>query len=223
MVKPKTGAAHAYPVVAFGHGFVQSTFRYDSTLQSIAARGYVVIAPNTQTGFFPDHSAFADDLIAAADWAGGHVRTADPGHLAFLGHSMGGGAALLAADRDSSVDAVATLAAAETNPSAIAASAGITAPALYVVGSHDGVVSPSTTRKMYDAKPGPAEWVSITGGYHCGFLDSSSFFGLGCDSGSISRSTQLAISDAVVGDWLDQVLKGAAPGTPPAGITVESK
>ncbi len=96
MVKPKTGAAHAYPVVAFGHGFVRSTFRYDSTLQSIAARGYVVIAPNTQTGFFPDHSAFANDLIAEADWAGGHVRTADPGHLAFLGHSMGGGAALLA-------------------------------------------------------------------------------------------------------------------------------
>ena len=47
LVQP-TGEAHgAYPVVAFGHGFTQATSRYQSVLAALAARGYVVIAPNT--------------------------------------------------------------------------------------------------------------------------------------------------------------------------------
>lgn len=182
----------------------------------------MVIAPNTQTSLFPNHSAFADDLVAAVDWAAAEVPSADPAETAVAGHSMGGGAALLAADRDPDLRAAATLAAAETSPSAVKASAGIEAPALYVVGAKDGVVSPSTTRRMYDAKPSPASWVSITGGYHCGFVDSSSFFGLGCDSGSISRSAQLSITAQVLGDWLDQQLKGETAGGPPSGVTAES-
>ena len=222
LVQPTKAADHAYPVVGFGHGFAQSSFRYDSTLRALAGRGYVVIAPNTQTSLFPSHSAFADDLVAAVDWAADKVPSADPEETAVVGHSMGGGAALLAADRDSDLAAVATLAAAETSPSAVKAAAGIDVPALFVVGSQDGVVKPSTTRRMYEAKPSPASWVSITGGYHCGFLDSSSFFGLGCDSGSISRSTQLAITTQVLGDWLDQQLKGDPAGELPSGVVGES-
>ena len=151
-------APGAYPVVAFGHGFLQSSSRYAGTLDSIASRGYIVIAPDSETGFAPNHSRFADDLWRCLRWAGdpGRYPNADPDSL--MGHSMGGGAALVAADRydgPGQIDTVATLSAAETNPSARAASAGIAVPALYVIGSQDTIVRPPTTRAMYDIRPQP--------------------------------------------------------------------
>ena len=223
LVQP-TGEAHgAYPVVAFGHGFTQATSRYQSVLAALAARGYVVIAPNTETGLLPNHGRLADDLAIAIRWAQRTQPNAHPTLDAVSGHSMGGGAALLAADRNPSVDSVVTFAAAETRPSAMTASAGITVPAMFVVGSRDRIVTPETTKRMYAAKPSPAIFATITGGYHCGFLDSSSFLGFGCDSGSISRSTQLSITRTLLGDWLDRTLKSAAAAPVPEGVVTEVK
>lgn len=223
LVQPTGSAAGAYPVVAFGHGFTQASSRYQSVLAALAARGYVVIAPNTETGLFPNHGRLADDLALAIRWAQRTQPNAHPSLDAVTGHSMGGGAAVLAADRNPTIDSVITFAAAETRPSATVASGGITVPAMFVVGSQDRVVRPETTRQMYAAKPSPASFASITGGYHCGFLDSSSFLGLGCDSGSISRSAQLAITRTLLGDWLDTTLKGAAPRPVPSGVVLETK
>lgn len=76
---------------------------------------------------------------------------------------------------------------------------------------------------MYDRKPSPARFVTITGGYHCGFNDSTSFFGIGCDSGAISRSTQLAITRELLGDWLDATLRNQSVVSAPAGISSVSK
>lgn len=223
LVQPTGVAPRAYPIVAFGHGFVQSRCQHQSTLAALAARGYIVIAPDSEGSFFPDHARFAADLTRAIRW----VRATQPNAHATLdavaGHSMGGGAALLPADADPAIESIATLAAAETRPSATSAAAGITAPALFVVGAQDRIVAPATTRAMYDAKPAPAVWASISGGYHCGFIDRSAFLGLGCDSGSISRSTQLLLTAQLLGDWLDSTLKGAAPQQIPAGVTVERR
>lgn len=223
VTQPTGSAPRAYPVVAFGHGFTQSASRYTSTLKAIAARGYVVVAPNSQTGLFPSHSAFADDLWAAVAWAARTQPNASASKDAVMGHSMGGGAALLAASRHPELDSVATLAAAQTTPSAVAAAGQLRMPALFVVGSSDTVVKPATTRAMFDAKPSPATWISVSGGYHCGFLDSSSFFGLGCDKGSISRATQLGISNTLLGVWLDATLKNGPAVVAPAGTVRESK
>lgn len=168
LVQPTGVAPRAYPIVAFGHGFVQSRCQHQSTLAALAARGYIVIAPDSEGSFFPDHARFAADLTRAIRW----VRATQPNAHATLdavaGHSMGGGAALLAADADPAIESIATLAAAETRPSATSAAAGITAPALFVVGSQDRIVAPATTRAMYDAKLAAAVWASISGWYHCG-------------------------------------------------------
>ena len=223
LVQPAGSAPGAYPVVAFGHGFTQSSSRYSSVLTALAARGYVVIAPDSETGLFPNHGRFADDLWRSLRWVRATQGNASATLDAVAGHSMGGGAALVAADRYPTIDTVATLAAAETNPSATTASAGVTVPALYVVGSQDTVVRPATTRAMYDRKPSPATFATITGGYHCGFVDSSSFLGLGCDSGTISRSTQLSITRTLLGNWFDARLRGAPAGATPAGVVVISK
>lgn len=223
LVQPTGSRPGAYPVVTFGHGFAQSASRYGSTLNALAARGYIVIAPNSQTGLLPSHSAFAKDLGAAIAWGHATQPNAHPTLDAVLGHSMGGGAAVLAASANPGIDTVATLAAANTNPSAATAARSLSVPALFVVGSSDSVVKPSNTRAIYDAAPSPATWVSITGGYHCGFLDSSSFFGLGCDNGSISRSQQLALSNTLLGDWLDATLKSGPAFNRPVGTTGEQK
>jgi pimeloyl-ACP methyl ester carboxylesterase len=220
-VAPAPGTT--YPVVAFGHGFTQTASRYASTLTALAARGYVVVAPDSETGFFPNHGRFADDLWRSLRWVRATQPHASPTLDAVAGHSMGGGAALVAADRYPDIDTVMTLAAAETNPSATTAAGGTSVPALFVVGSRDTVVPPSTTRAIYTAKPSPASFVTITGGYHCGFNDSTSFFGLGCDSGSISRSTQLAITRELLGDWLDVQLRRATVTSSPGGTVTESK
>ena len=169
-------------MVAFGHGYLADVGWYESTLAHLASWGIVVIAPRSAGELFPDHAAFADDLLSALDWVvaeagrpgsgwpGGPV---DPMALGLSGHSMGGGAALLAAARDPAVRAVATLAAAETDPSAIAAAAEIAAPALFVAAADDAITPVGEhQRPMFEAKAtGPAELRTIAGASHCGFLD----------------------------------------------------
>ena len=60
------------------------------------------------------------------------------------GHSMGGGAALLAADSDRNARALFVLAPAQTNPSAIAAAANVRASTFIVLGSRDCVTPRAT-------------------------------------------------------------------------------
>jgi hypothetical protein len=50
---------------------------------------------------------------------------------------MGGGSSFLAVQYNPAITAIANLAAAETNPSAIAAAANITIPALVIAGAND--------------------------------------------------------------------------------------
>ncbi|GAA0256933.1 dienelactone hydrolase [Saccharothrix mutabilis subsp. mutabilis] len=205
-------AAGRFPAVAFGHGFLQATSRYTGTSTHLASWGFVVIVPTTQGGLSPDHGAFADDLNAALTWLVAqdtttgarfrdHIATSA---LGVSGHSMGGGAAVLAAARNPGVTAVATLAAAETTPSAKAAAAGLAAPAQFVAGSQDAIAPPADhQRPIYQAKPAPKQLRTITGGAHCGFMDSSGLF---CDSGSISRAAQLTAAKRVVTAWFRHYL-----------------
>lgn len=222
VVRPREEVRGAYPVVAFGHGFLQAPHRYRSLLEALAARGYVVVAPASATGPAPGHGRFADDLACAVRWAQRTLPSADPSRCVVAGHSMGAGAALLAAQRNPWITAVATCAAAQTRPSAVAAAADLRVPSLFVVGSQDRIVRPETTRRMYAVAPSPAMFVSIRGGFHCGFLDSTVLKGVGCDSGAITRAEQLALTGRLLGDWLDATLRGTAVTTWPDGVDVET-
>ncbi|MGW3632166.1 alpha/beta hydrolase family protein [Streptomyces sp. NPDC005122] len=231
-------AAGAHPGMAFGHGFFQGITQYESLLRHYASWGIITVAPQSQGGLFPSHSAFADDLNAALTWLttqnsttgsrfAGAVNTT---RLAVSGHSMGGGAALLAASRNPAVKSVSTLAAAETNPSAVAASGTLSMPVQYVGGSSDTIAGVAANQqKMYDAKRSATQLRVITGGFHCGFEDSS---GLGCDSGNIARATQLKLTYGVTTAWLlytlgddsslyDQVWGSAAQNL--AGVVYSAK
>ena len=199
-----------YPTVAFAHGFAVSSSAYAGTITALARAGYVVIAPDSELGGYPSHSRFADDLNRSLAWLGagkGLPRgKADASRTAVAGHSMGGGVALLAASRSRTVDGVATLAAAETSPSASAAVRRLRVPSLFVVGTEDRIVPAEGTATMFGRAPRPSLLAAIVGGSHCGFME---IVPPACDAGRVSYGRQLALAREQLRRWLDRYVRGA--------------
>ncbi len=204
--------AELSPIVAFGHGYQTPVGLYEGTLAHLASWGINVIAPRSGGELFPSHRAFADDLRMALDWVAAEAadsswpgRPVDQEARGITGHSMGGGAAVLAAADDPTIRAVATLAAAETDPSAIEAASRLAAPALFLAGSDDAIAPiDEHQRPIFEAKAaGSAQLRTIVGGSHCGFLDSETLLlSLVCDEGAIEREEQLATTRAILTAWL---------------------
>jgi predicted dienelactone hydrolase len=208
------GSGAPYPAITFGHGFLQAVSTYQSTLNHLATHGYFVIASDSESGLFPSHQNFANDLRFSLDY----LTQQNGDQTSFLfnqvatmrygagGHSMGGGASLLATAADARIKAVANLAAAETNPSAVSAMANVNAPASLISGSADTIVPVSSNGQlMYNAGRAPKMLPVIQGGWHCGFQDSN---GIGCDNGTITRTQQLAETRRLLTAFFDLYLKG---------------
>ncbi len=228
---PVDAANGPYPVVAFGHGFVCPVTLYQSTGAHLASWGFVVIMPQTNGGLAPSHPGFAADFVSSLDWlASEGANPASPwaGAIAgdrrgVMGHSMGGGCAVLAAASDPRIRCAVPMAAADTSPSSVAAASSVWCATRLLVGSQDTIVPPSTDIPMYANLRGPAQFVSITGGSHCGFIDSAIIF---CDSGSITRAQQLALVRREATEFLRLYLRGDAaqwgavwsPAPPGAGV-----
>jgi dienelactone hydrolase len=137
---PRSGLG--LPAVAFGHGWLQPTARYEELLRHLATWGVVAAAPDTQRTPLASHRQFATDLRTVLDVCvgvqlGAGDISVDPGKLGLLGHGMGGGCAVLAAAADGRCQAVATLAVAETLPSAVAAARDCAMPGLHLAGGKD--------------------------------------------------------------------------------------
>ena len=213
-----------WPVVIFGHGYLSPVELYRTVLTDLAAAGYLVIAPTSGGELFPDHGRFAADFSTVIDWLtaetgradGWLAGAADLEHIAASGHSMGGGAATLATAADPRIATLATLAAAETRPSAVAAAADIRVPSLLIAGEIDAIAPVAThQRPMFEAlTSAPAALRIITGGSHCGFIDegtgglADALTGFACDTATIPRETQLAITSQVLTEWLEWALRG---------------
>ncbi len=206
-------AGAPYPAVSFGHGFLQAVTQYQSTCQHLASHGYLVIASESEGSLSPSHANFALDLrhcltwleeqnvLATSELFGRVLVTA----FGMSGHSMGGGASILATAADPRVKCLANMAAAETNPSAIAAIANISVPTFLITGSRDTIVAPAGNgQAMYNAAPAPKQLPLIIGGFHCGFTDNTFIF---CDSGDITRAAQLAITRRLLTAFFNLHLK----------------
>jgi dienelactone hydrolase len=170
---PRSGLG--LPAVAFGHGWLQPTSRYDELLRHLASWGVVAAAPATQRGVRVSHRQFATDLRTALDVCAG-VRlgdgdiSVDPGKLGLVGHGMGGGGAVLAAAIDDRCRAVATLALAETMPSAVVAARGCTMPGLHIAGGKDQVAPPiGHAEPVARAWAGPVQLRTLPKASHLGF------------------------------------------------------
>lgn len=217
---PSPPDATNLPVIVFAHGFLSPPELYRTTCRHLASWGYVVIASRSGLEPFPSHSAYARDLRDCLSWviaANGDPSSPLSGRIAvdaygITGHSMGGGASLLAAAEDPRFIAVAPMAAADTRPSAVEASALIAAPLLFITGSQDSFVpNPFHTRPMFGQTAAPSVWMDIKGGYHCGFL-SVPLPSAVCDEGTLTRQQQLQKTHPLLTAFFELNLKGNRQG-----------
>ena len=141
----------SFPFIVFGHGWIQSYTVYQAIWEALVPLGWIMAFPTTEGNLFPSHQQFALDLAFlsfAIPQAGENPSSplynlVDPIAIA-MGHSMGGGASVLAASGTHNFSAMATLAAANTNPSAVNAALNVTIPSLTFSGTSDSIAPPSS-------------------------------------------------------------------------------
>jgi predicted dienelactone hydrolase len=215
-----TSNTNSFPVLSFGHGFVMSWDAYENIWNAVVPQGYVIVFPKTEGGTSPSHSAFGEDLaFCIREMNRLSLEVTSPFYQRIdsmncvMGHSMGGGAAFIAAGNHPYIKAIATLAAAETNPSAIQSATTITSPALVLSGGND-CITPTQAHQtpMYNSLSSACKsYISITGGSHCQMADFNflcNFGELTCTpSPAISRADQHQVQFRYLLPWLDKELK----------------
>jgi hypothetical protein len=215
-----TVASGTFPVIAFGHGFVMGIDSYENLWTALVAEGFIVAMVNTETGFSPSHNNFGKDLAFIIDQItqentnnGSVLFNAVSSMSAVMGHSMGGGASFLAIANNNNIDAMVTLAPAETNPSAIAASSSIGIPRLILAGSNDCVTPIADHQQpMQDALTSNCKTLAvIAGAGHCQFAN----YNFNCSFGELTCGTPATLSETEQHDastdlmipWLNYYLK----------------
>lgn len=215
----KAGVASSrapFPVIAFGHGYMQPVDSYAPLLRHLASHGFVVVAPHSfEHNPFPSHAQFGADLNASlnamvaqtGDAGSPFYGKLDTQRIGVMGHSMGGGAALLALSVNASIDAISVWAVVDTRPSAVGAVAGDTTPMQWIAASDDGIV-PADQRELWRSvnAPAPMQIPVIAGGAHCGF-QSQSAFALFCDRGALPKAEQIYITQRLLTDWFALYLR----------------
>jgi pimeloyl-ACP methyl ester carboxylesterase len=213
-----------FPVIVFGHGFSMNYDAYSNFWNELVPQGYILAFPKTEIGPipFPSHGDLAADMNYTITWFLAENTTVASrynqklnGKFGVMGHSMGGGCSFIAAATNPNITVIANYAAAETNPSAIAAAANITIPALIFAGSKDCVAGPSGNQTpMYNALASACKsYVNVTDGSHCQFGESNTLCNFGettsCPFASyISRSAQHTKTFQYLNPFLRFYLKG---------------
>jgi len=211
-------ALSGYPAIAVGHGFVIGAANYSLIAEQLIPFGFIVALVNTETGFAPSHENFGLDLAFVTHALQQESlnstsilhNVVHQEREAIIGHSMGGGAAWLAAASDPLIDAIVGLAPAETNPSAIAAASSVNCNSLVFSGSDDSVTPPADNHQpIFDGTNGCKTFVSLTGGSHCGFIDSGTLCDFGEPlGGSLARADQQEAYLTMMTAWLRYFLNG---------------
>lgn len=165
------------PAVALGHGWMQPVRRYHGLLRHLASWGVVAAAPAVERGPLLSSRVLAANLLTTLDICTG-VRlgsgdiSVDPARVALAGHSMGGGAAVLAAAEAERVRAVVTLAATETRPSALDAARDVRVPGLHLAAGEDRIAPPvGHSEAIAQAWGGPVQFRLLPKASHLGFTE----------------------------------------------------
>lgn len=208
------------PVVCFGHGFVMDVNSYSFIWKTLVPEGIIVALPKKERGIHPSHPDLAKDISFIVNYLQELGKTESSlfyNHVdnksCAMGHSMGGGAAVLAAALNPGIDCLVTMAPAETKPSAVAAASGIALPALVISGSDDCVTRPEEHQlPIFRALMSQNKtFISIKGGTHCYMADDNRLCKLAestCNKKTlITRETQHAIINRYLIQWLGFQLK----------------
>lgn len=140
------GESTPFPVIIFGHGWLMNFNSYDSFTAEMVENGVILVYPRTEEGIIPDHEEFAMDISFLKNV----IQLENENQQSNLyeivlnetfatGHSMGGGASILATNMNESFSGLFNFAAAETNPSAIAAAANVVCPSIIFSADEDNI------------------------------------------------------------------------------------
>jgi triacylglycerol lipase len=163
---PTTGGR--YGVVSLSPGFTESASAIEHWGPYLASQGFVVITINTTNVLITPEERSVEQLEALAYAIGQSAASGnplsgkvDPNRKAVGGHSMGGGASLISAANDASIDAVVPLAPWNLYQPAVAK------PTLMLACQSD-VIAPVATNAspLYDAVSAEKLYVSVAGGDH---------------------------------------------------------
>ncbi|MEY3367591.1 MAG: hypothetical protein RI973_746, partial [Bacteroidota bacterium] len=209
-----------FPVISFGHGFVMTWDAYQNIWEALTPQGFILALPKTEGSFSPSHLELGKDLafvISSLQALGQDGNSIFFNRVdstsAVMGHSMGGGAAHLAAELAPFITAVATLAPAETNPSAIQAAEGTVIPSLVIAGENDCVTPPAAHQlPIYEALSSACKhYISIKGGSHCQMANYNFLCSFGentcTPAPDISREAQHLTLNKFLLPWLKFQLK----------------
>ena len=210
-----------FPVISFGHGFVMTWDAYQNIWDAVVPEGFIIAFPKTETGVAPSHTEFGKDIafvISELSVLGQNNSSLFYNRIdsmnCVMGHSMGGGSAFLAAQFSQAIKTLATLAPAETNPSAIQAAASLHIPSLIFAGGNDCVTPPPANQiPMYDSLQSSCKtFVSINGGSHCQMADNNFLCSFGeatcIPQPTSTRAEQHIIINRYLLPWLKYELKG---------------
>jgi dienelactone hydrolase len=154
---PNDTSQGTFGAVAFAPGFTASSASY-TWMRRVASHGFVVFTIDTDSrGDFP--SSRATQLQNALNYLVSSSPSAvrsriDPNRLAVGGHSMGGGGALIAADRNPNLQAAVPLQPWNTGTNF----SGVDVPSLIVGAENDTIASvASHSRPFYNSIPAASE------------------------------------------------------------------
>lgn len=209
-----------FATLVFGHGFVMTWDAYDYLWNGIVPEGYILVFPKSEGSFSPSHTDFGKDIAFLVDAMkleglnqSSTFYNAVSDKSATMGHSMGGGSAFLSVQYNSSITALATLAAAVTNPSSVTAASGIQIPSLTIAGAND-CIAPSANHQtpMYSALASSCKtYINLLEASHCQFAGTSftcSFGEATClPAAAITADVQHDLTLQLLLPWLANYLK----------------
>ncbi|MFN8019709.1 MAG: dienelactone hydrolase family protein [Acidimicrobiales bacterium] len=181
-----------YPVVLFSHGFAGFPEQSADLVTHLASWGFVVVAPDhverslsgllgTAAQGVPKRED-TEVLASSLDAAVAEAKAVDsPLHdlldlskVAVTGHSAGAGAAYLLAAKDPRIKAFISysLGDGRRGPNEAAPKLPIPkVPGMVMLGTEDGIIEPSTTKRVYRNMEPPKYLVQISGAGHLVFSD----------------------------------------------------
>jgi predicted dienelactone hydrolase len=204
-----------FPVIVFGHGYLMRADAYRNIWESLVPEGFVVVLPQSESGMFPSHMELGTDmafLLEEMISEGRNPTSPFAGRLqpygCLMGHSMGGGAAILGAARSSMVRTLLVLAPLDTRPSTVEAAQAISVPSLVIAGSNDGITPPEKHQlPIYESlKSSQKTYINIKGGNHCQMAEKNWLCNFAEASGDkkhgITREEQHRILNRYMLPWL---------------------
>lgn len=167
VVYPKAleSASKRYPVIVWANGTGCATSTYMSLLETLANGGYIVVADSSVMTADGASQRDSIDYIISANSNSSSVfcSKVDTASIGASGHSQGGRSSVNAAQADSRIKCIVSIAGASSAQEAN----GLKAPALFLTGTSDMiVVSSQWCKPSYDAVAGRAVYASLKNGVH---------------------------------------------------------